>query len=290
MSSSFQNQTKTKTDSTTKLKIDLNNKYMFFPKSTISLQKNNSFAYSSTTKSEDERTQANTPENNYLSQFKEAYIFEPKSQTQTEIKNTCINYGYSHGKQFDADEYSGISYINTNNGGNTNEGIEDYAGYYIKKKSFENEFKLKYKTEKCKYWELKKECKFGESCAFAHGDEDIRDRIISSTNYKTKKCKQFFDAGYCPYGSRCQFLHGQRSYHSNNKKNNRLNIYSPKNLFSFNKIFNFLDSSETALSKRSRLKTFQNLTLDIKSELNESENINNHVDNDCQIKARSLTV
>lgn len=103
--------------------------------------------------------------------------------------------------------------VNTNNS-NTNS-----------KKS--NDFKLKYKTEKCKFWELYKECKYGDNvsktlitllsslllllqCAFAHGLEEIKLKTNINPNYKTKKCIQFYENGYCPYGIRCQFLHKEQ--------------------------------------------------------------------------------
>ena len=43
------------------------------------------------------------------------------------------------------------------------------------------------------------ECKFGENCAFAHGDSELKQRKLTF-NYKTKPCKQFFELGYCSYG------------------------------------------------------------------------------------------
>ena len=49
-------------------------------------------------------------------------------------------------------------------------------------------------------------CKYGDNCAFAHGENELKNRKISF-NYKTKPCKQFFEIGFCPYGSRCQFSH-----------------------------------------------------------------------------------
>lgn len=76
----------------------------------------------------------------------------------------------------------------------------------VKKAGDTMDFKTKWKTEKCHYWEMYGNCKFGENCAFAHGDDELKFRNLSN-NYKTKRCKQFFEAGYCPYGSRCQFSH-----------------------------------------------------------------------------------
>ena len=69
-----------------------------------------------------------------------------------------------------------------------------------------NDFKNKLKTEICHFWEMNGYCKFGENCAFAHGESELKNRKMSF-NYKTKPCKQFFELGYCSYGSRCQFSH-----------------------------------------------------------------------------------
>ena len=52
-------------------------------------------------------------------------------------------------------------------------------------------------------------CKYGDNCAFAHGENELKNRKLSF-NYKTKPCKQFFELGYCSYGSRCQFSHKQK--------------------------------------------------------------------------------
>ena len=74
----------------------------------------------------------------------------------------------------------------------------------------EIDFRIKYKTEICRNWELG-ECEFGESCAFAHGYEELRNKSNMGNNYKTKKCKQFHELGYCIYGNRCQFKHRDTS-------------------------------------------------------------------------------
>ena len=70
-----------------------------------------------------------------------------------------------------------------------------------------SDFKIKYKTELCKFYEMTGRCKYGENCAYAHGIENLRSKVTNTTAYRTKKCIQFFDNGYCPYGSRCQFKH-----------------------------------------------------------------------------------
>ena len=72
------------------------------------------------------------------------------------------------------------------------------------KKEDYNNFKTKWKTEICRYWEMYGECKFGENCAFAHGDSELKQRKLTF-NYKTKACKQFFLFLYWSYGSRYQF-------------------------------------------------------------------------------------
>ena len=41
-------------------------------------------------------------------------------------------------------------------------------------------------------------CKYGDNCAFAHGENELKNRKISF-NYKTKPCKQFFENSFCNY-------------------------------------------------------------------------------------------
>ena len=64
----------------------------------------------------------------------------------------------------------------------------------------------KYKTEMCRNWAAGY-CEFGGKCAFAHGNSELRSRVLLASKYKTKLCKQFFSLGYCFYGPRCQFKH-----------------------------------------------------------------------------------
>mmetsp|Transcript_64142 Transcript_64142/g.73620 ORF Transcript_64142/g.73620 Transcript_64142/m.73620 type:complete len:189 (+) Transcript_64142:372-938(+) len=68
-------------------------------------------------------------------------------------------------------------------------------------------YKVKYKTEICKSWELNGSCPFSDKCAFAHGFREIRSKIHVPANYKTKPCTQFHERGFCKFGSRCQFRH-----------------------------------------------------------------------------------
>ena len=39
-------------------------------------------------------------------------------------------------------------------------------------------------------------CKYGDNCAFAHGEVELKNKKLNS-NYKTKPCKQFFEIGFC---------------------------------------------------------------------------------------------
>ena len=131
---------------------------------------------------------------------------------------------------------------------------------YCMEKDENNKFKTKWKTEICHYWEMHGECKFGDNCAFAHGDFELKKRK-KTFNYKTKPCKQFFELGYCSYGSRCQFSH--KKQHLDDDTNNKI---------SYLKIIKEFLSSENEIShelvKRPRLITFENIT---KSTLEESE-------------------
>ena len=78
------------------------------------------------------------------------------------------------------------------------------------------DFKTKYKTELCKYYECDGYCKYGDKCAYAHGKDNLRSKVTNTTAYRTKKCTQFFEQGYCPYGNRCQFAHGLKTNIINN--------------------------------------------------------------------------
>jgi len=72
-------------------------------------------------------------------------------------------------------------------------------------RSFQNSHK--YKTEICKNYELNKFCKWGASCCFAHGRDELRSKVLVNHFYKTKICRHFHKNGFCPYASRCQYFH-----------------------------------------------------------------------------------
>lgn len=74
-------------------------------------------------------------------------------------------------------------------------------------RTYEHEpnFIKKYKTELCKNWEAGK-CSFGQSCTFAHGHCELRQKP-AGTVMKLKKCKQFVKMGFCESGMLCPYLH-----------------------------------------------------------------------------------
>ena len=113
-------------------------------------------------------------------------------------------------------------------------------------KSHAIDFKTKYKTELCKYYEIYGYCKYGINCAYAHGKENLRSKITNSIAYRTKKCMQFFEKGYCPYGNRCQFAHQLKSNLINKpygKKISHLKFF--ENLSENDKLMNRLSIFET---------------------------------------------
>ena len=112
------------------------------------------------------------------------------------------------------------------------------------------------------------ECKFGDNCAFAHGDSELKKRKMTF-NYKTKPCKQFFELGYCSYGARCQFSHKKEDL----KKDKNINEDEKKEGVSYLKIIKEFLSDDSQISlelvKRPRLMTFEKIT---SSTLEESKN------------------
>ena len=203
-----------------------------YPKNKTYTEEND---HSPTKENQPEKFNVNTPKNNYDKEM----IYE--------------------------DEYQGLMYnqiyppdINSNT-----------IYYYIEKdRSNEyNNFKTKWKTEICHYWEMYGECKFGDNCAFAHGDAELKQRKLTY-NYKTKPCKQFFENGYCSYGSRCQFSHKKEDL-----KEQKNDVDNLNDKVSYLKIIEELNSEEKKISheliKRPRLLTFESIT---HSTLEESKN------------------
>ncbi len=133
-------------------------------------------------------------------------------------------------------------------------------------KSNANDFKIKYKTELCKYYEINGYCKFGENCAYAHGKENLRSKVTNTTAYRSKKCVQFYTYGFCPYGNRCQFAHALKSNIINNPYDKNMS-YS-KTMETLSKLEN-VENIKT-LFEKPRLKVFENIVPNVdgnKSEL-----------------------
>ena len=189
---------------------------------------------------------------------KKKYFPNPKNKTYSEEidtssqkENISENIQPQEIEPSYEDEYKGLIYHPPY------QAIIQPGIYYIietEKKEEYNNFKVKWKTEICRYWEIYGECKFGENCAFAHGDSELKKRKLTF-NYKTKPCKQFFELGYCTYGSRCQFSHKKESENSEENKE-KVNV-------SYLKIIKELESEENKIShellERPRLKTFEDI-------------------------------
>lgn len=169
---------------------------------------------------------------------KNSASFYPKYRTQTSKSNKKLNqkkYQY-HQPRKTSDFSDGSS-------------EDDYSG--LKFNNPKNDFRAKYKTEICHYWEMYGTCKYGDSCAFAHGAEELNKRKLSY-NYKTKPCKQFFEIGYCTYGIRCQFSHKKPQEE-----------IDEKDKISYLKILEEFNNSNKLISheviKRPRLMTFEDI-------------------------------
>ena len=122
-------------------------------------------------------------------------------------------------------------------------------------KSTAADFKIKYKTELCKYYEINGYCKYGERCAYAHGKENLRSKVTNTSAYRTKKCTQFFEHGYCPYGSRCQFAHQLTTNIINNPYDRKMSY--KKTLETISKIEN-IENIKKLISKP-RLSVFREI-------------------------------
>jgi hypothetical protein len=75
---------------------------------------------------------------------------------------------------------------------------------------FEKKLDPKYKTELCNSWINNNFCKYGNICRFAHGKNELSQKIVDSQKYKRKDCFNFKELGVCMYGNRCNFIHDDR--------------------------------------------------------------------------------
>ena len=147
------------------------------------------------------------PKNNKKYKNEGYYNPEELPKNKFNSKFNCFNYINSRKCSKDS------SNISTSNEENTSSPIKYNNNCY---KGNASDFKIKYKTELCKFFEIDGHCKYGDNCAYAHGVENLRSKVTNSTAYRTRKCIQFFEYGYCPYGSRCQFKHQLQSNIINN--------------------------------------------------------------------------
>ncbi|EPY53755.1 CCCH tandem zinc finger protein [Schizosaccharomyces cryophilus OY26] len=75
-----------------------------------------------------------------------------------------------------------------------------------------------YKTEPCKNWQTTGNCRYGNKCQFAHGEDELKEPP-RHPKYKSEPCRSFMLYGYCPYGLRCCFLHDEQGL-INSQQNN----------------------------------------------------------------------
>jgi hypothetical protein len=71
---------------------------------------------------------------------------------------------------------------------------------------------VKYKTELCKTWDELGECPYKDRCRFAHGVEELREKVDRRGSKKT--CLAFRKSWNCSYGTRCLYWHKKRTYDS----------------------------------------------------------------------------
>ena len=178
---------------------------------------------------------------------KDSASFYPKSRkNQNARKNSEISDDISE------DDYSGLAFKSQTKKDKNNQTTKKKKNSRLSE-DYSNNYKTKWKTEMCHYWEMYGTCKYGNTCAFAHGVEELNKRKMSS-NYKTKPCKQFFEIGYCTYGKRCQFSHKIKEEKEIDKENQ----------ISYLKILKEFNDQNKEISHeliiRPRLKTFENIT------------------------------
>jgi len=88
--------------------------------------------------------------------------------------------------------------------------VQNPYGFKNNRRLLTRDYKIKKKTELCSSWKSTGNCKYGISCAFAHGEHELQPKVHVPSMYKTKLCHQFHFQNYCPYGHRCQFIHSNK--------------------------------------------------------------------------------
>ena len=217
--------------------------------------------------------QALSPKKTFFTNNK--YIkFEDKFNNKFDMKYPDMNYNYmgsqsrKESKDSTNDSISYEDYYNNEHSpiNNKNNQIKDVKNKFSQLNQFKNkkqgpfkstasDFKIKYKTELCKYFEINGYCKYGDKCAYAHGKENLRSKVTNSTSYRTRKCVQFFENGYCPYGNRCQFAHQVISNIINNPYDRKVTY--KKTLETISKVENIENIKR--LIEKPRLDTFKEI-------------------------------
>ena len=152
-------------------------------------------------------TYVKNPKNN--KKYKNEGYYNPEEFPKNKFNSKFNRFNYINSRKCSKDS----SNLSTSNEENTSSPVKYNKNCY---KGNASDFKIKYKTELCKFFEINGNCKYGDHCAYAHGIENLRSKVTNSTAYRTRKCIQFFEYGYCPYGSRCQFKHQLQSNIINN--------------------------------------------------------------------------
>ena len=107
------------------------------------------------------------------------YTINPQQSNFTFIKNSMNNFNKP---SIDDDEYSNLSYLNqikTQKDNHKDNSLQSSNTQNKSKKSLTMDFKTKWKTEICHYWEMYGQCQFGDNCAFAHGDTELKQRKLT---------------------------------------------------------------------------------------------------------------
>jgi len=165
--------------------------------------------------------------NNNHNNSSKVTLEESINETQSDVHDVLIaenNYDINkeicknendHGLQQCNDECN-----NVDNNNNTNQ--EDINNVNIDNKTDKNAKNGKrprfkrltndkedlFKTELCENWIVKGSCSYGKKCHFAHGVDDIRNRLRLD-NYKTQPCcdPARLDSRLCLFGKRCNYAH-----------------------------------------------------------------------------------
>lgn len=137
---------------------------------------------------------------------------------------------------------------------NCNNGI--FSNHKLRNNQTSDQFK--FKTEICIPFSIYGTCRFGDACAYAHGENELRPKLNLSANYKTKLCKQYSETHQCEFGDRCWFIHS-RCLEIKNAKYSMI-LMENCNL-SYRKLNSLekLDSPYTSIVKTKRLLIFEKI-------------------------------